>query len=77
MESIHTDMAMEAALHLFQREEDAIVKVNFGETLSAHFSIDGVGAVRHFILNSPPDEIIAELRKRPISGLHADRGRIP
>jgi hypothetical protein len=67
MESIHTDMALKAALHLFQREEDTIAKVSFGDTLLAQFSIDGVGVVRHFILNSPSDESIVELRNNMVA----------
>ena len=62
LESIHSDVAEEAALYLFEREEDRTAKLNLGHALLADFAIDGLPPVRHFVLNSEMDEETVELR---------------
>ena len=62
LESIHTDLAVEATLHLFEQEADNTTKINLGHALLAHFAVDGLAPVRRFILDNPLDGGMIELR---------------
>ncbi len=59
---IHSDLAAEACLHLFQSEQDAAIKVNLGHAVLSQFEIDGLGPVRQFLLDAPADTEFTELR---------------
>jgi hypothetical protein len=63
LESIHTDLSVEATLHLFEKASDTPAKIDLGHALLAHFSIDGLAPVRHFILDCTQNEEIIELRE--------------
>ena len=63
LESIHTDLSVEANLHLFEQASDTPAKIDLAHTLLSHFSIDGLAPVRRFILDSTQDKEIIELRE--------------
>lgn len=62
LESIHGDLSVEAALHLFESAEDLSTKTGFGHALLSGFAVDGIAPVRHLVLNNPPSEELNELR---------------
>jgi hypothetical protein len=63
LEGIHTDLAEQAALHLFNKAEDPATKIAFAHALLSDFAIDGITAVRNLIVNEEVSEDLQELRQ--------------
>ena len=63
LESIHTDLSVEAIRHLLDQASDTPTKIDIAHALLAHFSIDGLAPIRRFILDSTQDDGMIELRE--------------
>ncbi len=63
LESVHCDLAVEAAHHLLQESSDLSNKIAYGYALLSNFAIDGIGSVRHLILSNADAEGMDDLQQ--------------
>jgi hypothetical protein len=63
LEHTHSDLVVEKCLELFDEKEDETIKVQLGQALTAQFATEAIEPVRQFILSSPLDPEVFDLRE--------------
>jgi hypothetical protein len=62
LEAIHTDLAVEALLDLFQRADDRETRIDLGHALLAQLVTESIEPIRQLVLNEAGDEAARELQ---------------
>jgi hypothetical protein len=62
LENIHTDLSVETSRKCFETEEDLFLRGHFLQAMLMNFSTDGIEPARQFILHTPLDPDVLEVR---------------
>ena len=55
LEQIHSDLAVEKCVHLFEQEKDDTIRLNLAQALLSQFATEGIETARRILLGQPLD----------------------
>ena len=70
---VHTDLGVETLLKWFDAEENHAIRCLSLEGVLGHFATEGIEPARQFILATPKDPELLEVRSQLLSTIFNDR----